>query len=240
MIGGFILTGKDPKKVMIRGIGPSLSKFGVKGALADPILELHDSTGAIIATNDDWKTDQNKVELTGIAPTDNRESAIVTTLPANGALYTAVLRSKDNSIGIGVVEVYDLSEIANSKAANISSRGFVDTGDNAMIGGFIIGGGGNSKVVVRAIGPTLANFGVAGSLQDPTLGLYDGNGAILVFNDNWQQDSSAAEIQANKLAPNDLRESAVLRSLPPGTYTAIVRGNGPTTGIALVEVYNVP
>ncbi|MDP9097547.1 MAG: hypothetical protein M3N48_00940, partial [Verrucomicrobiota bacterium] len=239
MIGGFILTGKDPKQVMIRGIGPSLTAFGVPGALQNPILELHDSTGAIIATNDDWKTDQNKVELTGIAPTDNRESAIVTTLPANGAGYTAIVRGNNNTTGVGLVEVYDLSEIANSKAANISTRGFVDAGDNAMIGGFILGGGGNGKVVVRAIGPTLVNFGVSGSLQDPTLELHDGNGALLVFNDNWQQDSAAAEIQANKLAPNDPRESAVLRSLAPGAYTAIVRGKDNTTGVGLVEVYNV-
>jgi hypothetical protein len=243
LIGGFIITGTDPKKVIIRGIGPSLAQF-FSGALTDPTLELYQGT-TLLASNDNWKTrpdgssQQAEVEATTIPPTNDLEAAIVRTLDPGA--YTAILRGKGDATGIGVVEAYDLTPGTNSKAGNISTRGFVDSGDNVMIGGLIIGGGGggNSKVVVRAIGPTLGNFGISGALQDPTLELHDGNGTLLVFNNNWQDDASAAEIQADNLAPNDPRESAVLRSLPPGAYTAIVRGSGSTTGIALVEAYNL-
>jgi hypothetical protein len=246
LIGGFIITGTDPKKVIVRAIGPSLAQF-FSGALADTTLELHSGNGTLLASNDNWKTrpdgssQQAEIEATGIPPSNDLESAIVITLPANNAGYTAIVRGKNDITGIGVVEAYDLNQAANSRFGNIATRGFVDTGDNVMIGGLIIGGGGgNGKVVVRAIGPTLGNFGIAGALQDPTLELHDGNGNLLLFNNNWQDDPSAGEVQAINLAPNDPRESAVLRSLPPGAYTAIVRGNGNTTGVGLVEVYNVP
>jgi hypothetical protein len=246
LIGGFIITGTDPKKVIVRAIGPSLAQF-FNGALVDTTLELHSGNGALLASNDNWKTrpdgssQQAEIEATTIPPSNDLESAIVITLPANNAGYTAIVRGKGDTTGIGVVEAYDLNQTANSKLGNIATRGFVDTGDNVMIGGLIIGGGGggNGKVVVRAIGPTLGNFGINGALQDPTLELHDGNGMLLVFNNNWQDDASATEVQANNLAPNDPRESAVLRSLPPGAYTAIVRGNGSTTGVGLVEVYNI-
>jgi hypothetical protein len=243
LIGGFIIKGTDPKKVIIRGIGPSLAQF-FNGALSDPTLELYQGS-TLLATNDNWKmrsdgtSQQAEVEATTIPPTNDLEAAIVRTLDPGA--YTAILRGKGDATGIGVVEAYDLTPGTNSKAGNISTRGFVDSGDNVMIGGLIIGagGGGNGKVVVRAIGPTLGNFGINGALQDPTLELHDGNGMLLVFNNNWQDDASAAEVQANNLAPNDPRESAVLRSLPPGAYTAIVRGAGNTTGVGLVEAYNV-
>ena len=246
LIGGFIITGTDPKKVIVRAIGPSLAQF-FNGVLADPTLEVHSGDGALLASNDNWKTkpdgssQQAEIEATGIPPGNDLESAIVITLPANNAGYTAIVRGKNDTTGIGVVEAYDLNQAANSRFGNIATRGFVDTGDNVMIGGLIIGGGGggNGKVVVRAIGPTLGNFGITGALQDPTLELHDGNGVLLVFNNDWQEDPSAAEVQAVNLAPNDPRESAVLRSLPPGAYTAIVRGNGGTTGVGLVEVYNI-
>ena len=237
LIGGFILTGSDAKKVIVRGIGPSLTSFGVPGALQDPFLELHDINGAIIGTNDNWRdTQESEIEATGLAPTDDRESAIVMTL-ASDSNYTAILRGTNDTTGVGLVEVYDLDQAANSKLANISTRGFVDTGDNVMIGGFISGNG-VAKVIVRAIGPSLTSFGVPGALQDPTLELHDINGAIIATNDNWR-DTQESEIEATGLAPTDDRESAIVATITPSNYTAIVRGNNDTTGVALVEVYNI-
>jgi hypothetical protein len=233
LIGGFIITGTEPKKVIIRGIGPSLP---VTGALQDPMLELHDSTGAIIASNDNWKEQQSEVEATTIPPVSDAESAIVATLPANSAAYTAILRGTNNSIGVGLVEVYDLDTAANSKLANISTRGLVDTGNNVMIGGFIIGGNSSSKVIVRAIGPSLP---VSGALQDPTLELHDSNGGILASNDDWRSDHEA-DIIATTVAPLNDRESAIVQTLAAGAYTAIVRGANNSTGVGLVEVYNLP
>ena len=177
---------------------------------------------------------------TGIPPTNDLESAIVRTV-APGA-YTAVLRGSGNSTGIAVVEAYDLNQAADSKFANIATRGFVETGNSVMIGGLIVGpnGGSSVKVVVRAIGPSLGNFGIAGAVQDPTLDLVDSNGAIIRSNDNWKLGGQQAELTAIGLQPSDDRESALIETLTPGAYTAIVRGSGNTTGVGLVEVYNVP
>jgi hypothetical protein len=179
------------------------------------------------------------VEETGIPPSHDLESAIVVSL-SPGA-YTAVLRGQNNGVGIGVVEVYDLSPHGNSMLANIGSRGFVDTGDNAMIGGFIVGGNGqaDARVVVRGIGPSLAEFGITAALQNPTLELKDGNGTTLISNDDWQQ-GQPTELNQLNLAPSDSRESALVTALPHGNYTAILRGKNNTTGVAVVEVYNVP
>jgi T5SS/PEP-CTERM-associated repeat protein len=247
LIGGFIITGTDPKKVIIRGIGPSLANVGVQGFLADPILELHDAS-TTLETNDDWKTrsdgssQQAEIEATTIPPTNDLESAIVRTLPANNASYTAVVRGKDNTTGIGVVEAYDLDQAANSKLGNISTRGFVNSGDNVLIGGFITGNG-LTKVMVRAIGPSLTNFGVANPLQDPTLELHDSNGVTIRSNDNWKtrEDGSSqqSEIEATTIPPTNDLESALVQTLSPGNYTAVVRGKDNTTGIAVVEVYNL-
>src|SRR5713101_53379 len=193
--------------------------------------------GAIIATNDNWRdTQESEIEATGLAPTDNRESAIVMTLDSDSN-YTAILRGTNDTTGVGLVEVYDLDQAANSKLANISTRGFVDTGDNVMIGGFISGNG-VAKVIVRAIGPSLTSFGVPGALQDPTLELHDINGAIIATNDNWR-DTQESEIEATGLAPTDDRESAIVATITPSNYTAIVRGKNDTTGVGLVEVYNI-
>jgi hypothetical protein len=241
LIGGFIVTGTDAKKVIARGIGPSLTSQGVPGALADPTLELHDGTGATIASNDNWKdTQQAEIQATGIPPSNDLESAIVATLPANNSAYTAILRGKNNTTGVGLVEVYDLDQSANSTLANISTRGFVDTDDNVMIGGFILGPSGTSgaKVIARAIGPSLTASGVANALQDPTLELHDGSGTTIAFDDNWK-DSQQAEIQATGIPPSDDRESAIVATLAPGNYTAIVRGKNNTNGVGLVEVYNL-
>ena len=226
LIGGFIIGGPDNKKVVLRAIGPSLSNppFNLSGVLADPTIELHDGTGAIIASNDNWKDSQQAdITATGLAPTNDLESAILQTL-APGA-YTAIVRGKNGGTGVGLVEVYDGDLSANAKLTNISTRGAVGTGDNVMIGGFVVGAGASATVVVRAIGPSLSNppFNLTGVLQDPTLSLFDAHGTMIASNDNWK-DTQQAELQATSLAPTDDRESAILATLPPGSFTVIVRG----------------
>lgn len=236
LIGGFIITGTDPKKVIIRGIGPSLAQF-FNGTLDDPTLQLFQGDTPL-ASNNDWRESEAEIAATGIPPSHDKESAIVRTL-APGS-YTAILGGNGGSTGIGVVEVYDLDQNANSTLANIASRGFVDTGDNVMIGGLIVGpaGGASAKVVVRAIGPSLGNFGIAGALQDPTVELINSNGVLLRANNDWP-DSQRAAIEATGLQPGDTREAALVETLAPGNYTAVVRGAGNTTGVGLVEVYNL-
>src|SRR6266478_4197613 len=249
LIGGIIIQGNAPKKVIIRAIGPELTQYGVPGALQAPFLELHDVSGALIAQNDNWGTtiqggvitsDQvAEIQASGLAPGDSHESAIISTLePGN---YTAIIRGvPDGTTGVALVEVYDLGTASldvssNAQLGNISTRGLVQTGDNVMIGGFIVRGDMPATVIVRAIGPSLTAYGVPGALQDPTLELHDGTGAVIGTNDNWQDDPGAAQIQADNLAPSDPRESATIVTLNPGNYTAIVRGANGTTGIALVE-----
>jgi hypothetical protein len=242
MIGGFIINGGAPKKVALRGIGPSLVALGISGALADPTLELRDASGALLFQNDNWQDDPAQAaQLTtmGLAPPNPNESAIVATL-LPGA-YTAVMAGKNGGIGVGLVEVYDADSAAASQLANISTRGFVQTGDNVMIGGFILGGSNqNTGIVIRGIGPSLAQFGLSNLLADPTLELRDGNGMLLVANDNWQDDpASAAQLTARGLAPQNLLESGIFAALPPGAFTAILAGKNSGTGIGLIEIYNV-
>ncbi len=241
LIGGFIVSGTELKTLLIRGIGPTLSDFGVPGVLSDPILELHDSSGATIASNDNWKdTQAAEIQATQLAPANDAEPAILFSFPANGAAYTAILRGKDNATGVGLVEVYDVSGAADSLVANISTRGVVGTGDNVMIGGFIVGGGSaDGNVVARAIGPSLGSFGIAEPLLDPILELHDGEGNTIATNDNWK-DSQQEQLEAVGLAPTDDHESAIKATLPVGPYTALVRGQNDTTGVALVEVYRLP
>jgi phospholipase/lecithinase/hemolysin len=236
-IGGFIVTGSQPKRVIIRGIGPSLTANGVSGALADPVLELHNSTGALLTANDNWKdTQEVEIEATTVAPPNDAESAIVQTLsPGN---YTAILRGKNDTAGVGLIEVYDLDSAGDANLANVSTRGQVGLNENVMIGGFIVGSGGDATVVIRAIGPSLTSAGIVAPLLDPTLEFHDGNGALIGLNDNWK-DTQPSAIQAAQLAPPDNRESAIVASVPPGNYTAVVRGKNNTTGVALVEVYRV-
>lgn len=242
-IAGFIVTGPEAKQVVVRAIGPSLQTNGtpVQGRMDDPTLELHDGTGAVIATNDNWKdTQQAQIEATGLPPGDERESAIVMTL--NPGAYTAIVRGKNNTTGIALAEAYDASQASNAQLANISTRGFVETGDNVMIGGFIAGPAdrGSTNIIVRALGPTLTKSAVPNTLADPILELHDANGGIIGTNDDWQNDPNATRVQSAGLAPGDQRESAIFSTFRPGAYTAIVRGKDNTTGVALVEAYNVP
>lgn len=240
MIGGFIVTGTAGKKVLVRGLGPSLAQAGIANVLADPVLELHGSGGALIASNNNWKdTQQSDIQATAVAPTSDLESAIVATLPANNSAYTAIVSGNNGGTGVGLVEMYDLDRTVDSKLANISTRGFVQTGTNVMIGGFIIGNGsGATKVIARGIGPSLAQSGVNTALTDTTLELHNSNGSLVASNDNWK-DSQQTEIQATGIAPSNDLESAIVATLSPGSYTAIVAGKSGATGVALVELYNL-
>lgn len=237
LIGGFIITGTQPKKVIIRGLGPSLT--GLATALANPTLELLQGT-AVLAQNNNWRDSQeSEIAGTTIPPANNLESAIVRTLDPGA--YTAILRGAGQSSGTGLVEVYDLETTAASRLANISTRGFVGSGDDAMIGGVIITGstGQNAKVIIRAVGPSLTDFGVPGALPDPTIELIDANGNVLASNDNWRADQEA-EIVASNFPPSRDAESALIETLTPGNYTAIVRGSNSATGVGLIEVYHLP
>jgi len=236
-IVGFIVTGTVNKQLLLRVLGPTLVQFGVNGVLADPTIELHDHTGAIIASNDNWKdTQEAAIAATGKAPPNNLESAILRTL-APGS-YTAVVRGKNSTTGVALAEAYDLDQALTTTLTNISTRGFVDTGNNVMIGG-AISGKGIVRVIVRALGPTLGQFGVPNVLADPTLELHDANGSIIASDDNWQ-DTQKAEIQATGFAPPNPLESAIVIPQPVGNTTAIVRGKNNTTGNALFEVYAIP
>lgn len=235
LIGGFIATGTQPKKVIVRAIGPSL---GIPGALANPMLELRDGAGNIIRSNDDWRTGGQEAEIkaTTIPPTNDLEAAVVETLPANNSNYTAIVRGANNGTGVGLVEVYDLDRTVDSKLANISTRGFVQTDDNVLIGGTIVLGSGAQRVIIRAIGPSL---GISGQLADPTLELRDGNGELVRSDDDWRTGGQEAEIIATGIPPGNDSESAIVSDLAGNgaAYTAIVRGANGSTGIALVEVY---
>ncbi|HKP03939.1 MAG TPA: choice-of-anchor Q domain-containing protein, partial [Chthoniobacterales bacterium] len=241
MIAGFIISGSGPKRVVLRGLGPSLANFGITDVLADPVLELRDSSGALLLTNDNWSDDPtDQLIALGLAPQHPNESGMVATLPS-GVAYTAILTGKNGGTGVGLVEVYDTDQGADSQLANISTRGFVQAGDNVMIGGFILGSSsGGTSVAVRGIGPSLSQSGLSNVLADPILELRDSNGMLLVLNDNWQDDSvSAAQLTAHGLAPQNSLESGIFASLPAGAFTAILAGKNGGTGIGLVEIFNV-
>jgi hypothetical protein len=255
MIGGFIVQGTQSKRIIIRAIGPELIPFGIFDPLADPTLELHDGTGALIASNDNWvttiiggiiTTDQvAAIRASGYAPTDVRESAMIVNLPPGN--YTAIVRGVNNITGVGLVDLYDLGASTTSILGNISTRALVQTGDEVMIGGFIIQGAQPKRVMVRAIGPSLTQYGVPNVLADPNLDLHNAAGALIASNDNWMTTiiggiitgDQVRDITNSGLAPGQPTESAMIVTLPPGSYTAIVHGKNIIIGVALVEVYDL-
>jgi len=239
VISGFIVTGTTPKRVGVRALGPSLANFGVSGPLADPIIQLNRGDGSLVMVNDNWKnTQQAEITGAGLAPSNDREAALIATLPAGN--YTAIVSGKNGGTGVTLAEVYDLDQAADSRLANISTRAPVGTGSNVLIGGFITGSKiGATRVAIRALGPSLQQFGIANSLPDPRLELHGANGALLAANDNWQSDATqAALITGYGLAPPNNLESAIAISLAPGRYTAIVTGKNNQTGIGLIEIYD--
>jgi hypothetical protein len=255
MIGGFIVQGTGTKRVIIRAIGPELTQYGITNALANPALELHNAAGALIGSNDNWQTtilggiitgnQVRDIQNSDHAPTAASESAIIANLaPGN---YTAVVRGVSNTTGVALVEAYDLSPDTTSVLGNISTRSLVQTGENVMIGGFIVQGTATKRVIIRAIGPELTQHGITDVLANPTLELHNAAGTLIGSNDNWQTtilggiitNNQVSDIQNSGHAPTAASESAIIANLAPGNYTAIVRGVGNTTGVALVEVYDL-
>ena len=237
LIGGFIITGNEPKKIILRGIGPSLP---LSNALQDPVLELRGPDGSLILANDAWQDLQrDEINASGVAPNDNRESAIVATLAP--AFYTAIISGKGGTTGVGLVEIFDLDPTTDSHIANISTRGLVRAEPNVMIAGLIIAGdSGQTRIIIRGIGPSLRDGGVENPLDDPTLDLRNGDGVRRAFNDDWLDDPvQAAQVAAAGIPPKDERESALVADLPPGAYTAILAGKGEASGVGLVEVYGL-
>jgi hypothetical protein len=238
LIAGFIIQGNGNKRILLRGIGPSLATFGITDPLQDPILELNASGGALISSNDNWPENSNAAEIvtSGLAPANPNESALLLSV-APGS-YTAVLRGKGGSTGIGLVEIYDLDTHGPATVVNISTRGFVLTGENVMIGGLIITGNDPSQLVLRGLGPSLSGVGVPDVLADPLLELHDGNGALIQANNDWHETQEIA-LRNTGLAPSDNLESAILISAVPGNYTAILKAANGGVGNGLVEVYKL-
>jgi hypothetical protein len=236
-IAGFTITGTDPKQVVIRGLGPTLTNFITHRVLADPMLGLYDGSGAPIVSNNNWQDNQPaEIQATGLAPSVDAESAILITLQPGK--YTAILSGASNlPPPIGLVEVYDINPGASAELTNVSTRGFVGTGDGVMIAGFIANG--STQVVVRGLGPTLGQFGVSNTLADPVMTLVDSNGNVVQSNNNWT-DTQQAAIEATGFAPPNDLEAAILAPVAAGNYTAILSGNDGGTGIGLVEVYKLP
>ena len=233
-IGGFIINGTGELQIAIRGLGPSLGQVGIPDYLPDPTLELRDSSGALLAHNDNWQDDPAQVPQLiqiGLAPASPSESALIQTLQPGA--YTAVLAGTNGGIGVGLVEVYNVDRsvpVTSNQLANISTRGFVQTGNNVMIGGFILGTGTNTNIVIRGLGPSLSDFGIPNPLADPTLELRDSNGTLLASNDNCAGSS---------LPPPNPLEACIEISLSPAAYTAILTGKNGGTGVGLVEIYNL-
>ena len=232
-IGGFIIDGVVAKKVALRAIGPSLAAFGVAGALSDPVLEVADASGHVIASSDDWNVPGQEITALGLMPGDAREAALVLSLEPGA--YTAIVSGKDGAQGVGLFDLYDL-DTPTGRVANISTRSLVKTADKVLIGGFILGGAEATKVIVRAIGPSLVSMGVTDALPDPTLELYDSNGSLLASNDDWRRDQEAAIVETG-IAPVDDREAAVVQILIPGAYTGVVQGANESTGVALIDIF---
>jgi len=255
MIGGFIVQGTGTKRVIIRAIGPELAQYGITNALANPTLQLYNAAGLLIGSNDNWQTtiiggvitssQVSDIQNSGHAPTVASESAIIADLPTGS--YTAIVSGVSNTTGVALVDAYDLSPGTTSILSNISTRSFVQTSENVIIGGFIVQGTGTKRVIIRAIGPELAQYGITNTLADPTLQLYNATEALIGSNDNWQTtiiggvitSNQVSDIQNSGHAPTAASESAIIADLPPGSYTTIVQGVNNSTGVALVEVYDL-
>lgn len=238
-IAGFVVEGPGTKRCIVRAIGPSLRDFGIPNPLANPVLELRDASGALLAENDDWGADAgaDSVRQAGLGPPDAAEAAVARTL-APGA-YTAVLRGVAGGTGVALVEVYDVAPADPARPINVSTRGKVGADASVLIGGFVVDGNATRRVIVRALGPSLRDFGVTTALPDPVLELRDALGNLVAQNDNWR-DRQAAEIQATGFAPRQNTEAAIVRALAPGSYTAVVRARpGTALGVGLVEVYEI-
>jgi hypothetical protein len=239
-VGGFIITGSAPKRVLLRAIGPSLAHFGMPNVLVDPVLELHGPAGFVTVINDNWRdTQEIGIQATSIPPTDNLESAIVATL--NPGSYTAIVKGKNNTSGVALIEIYDLNREAASRLGNLSTRAFISTGSDIAIAGFMSDGNVSDRIVVRGMGPSLASGAVPASaaLADPTLELRDENGTLILANNDWQDyPAQAAELTLAGLAPSNNLESGIAATLPPGFYTVLLAGLNHGTGIGLVEIYD--
>jgi len=240
-IGGFTITGSVAKHVIIRALGPSLTKFGFTATdvLADPTLEVHGPGAFGTITNNNWRDSQEaQIKADGLAPTNDLEAAIDAVLPPGA--YTAIVSGNGNPAGNSLFEVYDLDTAATSKVANLSTRAFVGTGNNVVIAGFVLGNQqGNDNIIVRGLGPSLSSFGISNALADPTLELRDENGVLVSSNNDWQDDpAQAAQVTAAGLAPSNVKESAIAANLAPGLYTAILAGANNGTGVGTVEVYD--
>ena len=237
LIGGFIVKGSQSKQLIVRALGPSLSAAGVTGAMANPTLALHDSTGALIASNDNWQSggQSSQISASGYAPSNSLESALIATL-APGT-YTAIVRGVNNTIGVALIEAYEMGSSA-ARLSNVSTRAHVGINDDVLIGGFIVNGSQSKPLVVRALGPSLSAAGVTGAMANPTLALHDSSGTQIASNDNWQSGGQSSQISASGYAPSNSLESAILATLSPGTYTAIVRGVNSATGVGMVEVFD--
>jgi len=240
MIAGFIVWGSQSKTILIRALGPTLGSFGVANVLSNPMLELHNSSGATIATNDDWQTGSqaSQISSSGYAPSNSNEPALIATLAAGS--YTAVVRGYNNSTGVGLVEVYELDTLS-SRLSNISTRGQAGTAQSVLIAGLIIDGSTSKKLIIRALGPSLGAppFSLSGTLSNPVLELHDSSGNLLASNDDWGTGTQAAAISSSGHSPPNAKESAIITTLPTGNYTAIIRGVNNSTGVALVDAYDL-
>ena len=240
MIAGFMVWGSQSKTLLVRALGPTLGNYGIANVLSDPMLELHNSSGATIATNDNWQTGSqaSQISSSGYAPNNSNEPALIATLAAGS--YTVVVRGYNNSTGIGLVEVYELDTLS-SRLSNISTRGQVGTDQSVLIAGVIIEGSTSKKLIIRALGPSLAAapFSLSGTLSNPALELHDSSGNLLASNDDWGTGTQAAAISSSGFSPPNAKESAIIATLPTGNYTAIIRGVNNSTGIALVEAYDL-
>jgi hypothetical protein len=237
-IGGFIITGSAPKQVLVRGLGPSLAGAGMPNPRGDPVLELHGPGAFVAITNNNWReTQEAQITATGIPPPNDLESAILVTLDPGA--YTVILRGNGGTSGVALVEVYGLGASA-SKLANISTRGFISTGNDIVIAGFILSGGSsNERIIIRGLGPSLGAFGLSPVLPDPTLELRDSNGALLIANNDWYDTAIEPPVFGTGLEPTHILESAIGATLPPGSYTALLSGVNGGTGLGLVEVYDL-